>query len=51
LVTLIFAMTEGAFFWKNARFGRQWEDYNRAIAPQTGVRKPRRYALSAHPAR
>src|SRR5437660_4986645 len=47
LVTLIFAMTEGAFFGK-PRGDAGLRDYNRAIALQTGWRKPSRYAVSAH---
>jgi hypothetical protein len=48
LVTLIFAMTEGAFSSENRAFGAGWDDYRRPIALQTGWRKPSRYALSAH---
>jgi hypothetical protein len=47
LVTLIFAMTEGAFFGKPRGSGGVG-DYMRPIAPQTGGRKPSRYAVSAH---
>src|SRR5256885_1931968 len=36
LVTLIFAMTEGAFFRKAARLRRGWSDYTRPIALQNG---------------
>src|SRR5215207_9877733 len=46
LVTLIFAMTEGAFL-ENRAFRAGWSDYTGPIAPQTGRRKPSRYALSA----
>ena len=46
LVTLIFAMTEGAFFGK-PRVGAGLRDYGRAIAPRTRGRKPSRYAVSA----
>src|SRR6185312_12502405 len=47
LVTLIFAMTEGAFFSKTADMGGMG-DYRGPIAPRTARRKPSRYALSAH---
>src|SRR5882672_9150366 len=47
LVTLIFAMTEGAFLENRADVA-ELRDYDRAIALQTGWRKPSRYAVSAH---
>src|SRR5712671_6210524 len=43
LVTLIFAMTEGAFL-ENRAVLAGLRDYSRAIALQTGWRKPSRYA-------
>src|SRR5436190_11810946 len=46
LVTLIFAMTEGAFL-ENRADSTGLRDYVRAIALQTGWRKPSRYAVSA----
>src|SRR5437867_5814078 len=46
LVTLIFAMTEGAFLEQRV-LGRGGVEYTRAIAPPTRGRKPRGYALSA----
>src|SRR6187455_185813 len=44
LVTLIFAMTEGAFL-ENRADSTGLRDYVRAIALQTGWRKPSRYAV------
>src|SRR6266436_5095255 len=46
-VISIFAMTEGAFLENRADVAGL-RDYDRAIALQTGWRKPSRYAVSAH---
>src|SRR3981081_3519250 len=46
LVTLIFAMTEGAFLETRADVG-VLHDYDRAIARKTGGQNPSRYAVSA----
>src|ERR1700712_4926139 len=46
LVTLIFAMTEESLLLET-RVSGVVVDYDRAIALQTGLRKPSRYALSA----